>query len=346
MTDPLHRRAARAGIAAAAVIAAVTLVSGCGGSGFLGLGPKDEPAKGRMASADGDAAPVGDPALDAAYDTYRRAYLFWNAEEKSFLEGMEGNAVQAAGSYLRMKNHLAVMDRYLAGEAREKFHAYLLRYESAYQSVAQGQVGRGVVNEVRSLGNHIRSQYNPAKVALVAPVAEGPALVAAADVPPAAAGPGPAAPGAAAAGDGAKPEAGGDPGAAGTAGHKTVQPPKPPKPPEPAPEPRRIAVTPAYREAFSGWQVAHRTLVAALYGEKPDLPELYKPAQARLEAMKAELPAPEAAKLQTLEDEYERALKLSAEGATARRLINQFGLVAGEIEKAFDPAALNPEPPK
>ncbi|MBI3272809.1 MAG: hypothetical protein HYZ53_27730 [Planctomycetes bacterium] len=327
-----------------ALLALAAALAGCNGSGFLGMGPKEDASRGRTVDARDPANPIAgepaagrDPALDAAYGAYRRAYLFWNAEEKSFREGMESNPVLMAGAYERLHGHLETMHRYLSGGEKEKFEGYLRRYASVRQSASMGQLGRGVHNEARVLGERIRSEYSPAVVSLVAPEVEGPVYVAAADAPvrlppEESAAPGESGAAGPAAGTQKNPKAGTQKaGAAAGAGAEAKAPP---------PEPRKLQVSAEYKAAYQSWQVAHRTLSDALFGEKPDLPALYGAAATRLGEMKGQLPEPEAQRLQELVDDYERAFKLREEGATARRLINQFRLVAGEIEKAFSPGAL------
>ncbi|MBI5367986.1 MAG: hypothetical protein HZA54_13180, partial [Planctomycetes bacterium] len=98
----------------------------------------------------------------------------------------------------------------------------------------------------------------------------------------------------------------------------------------------------AYRDAYAEWQTAHRTLVDALFGESPDIKAQHETAAARLVALKAALPAPVADRLQLLIDEYARAAALAGEGSSARRIINQFRFVGGEIEKGFAPDVLDP----
>ncbi len=253
-----------------------------------------------------------DPNYEQSFQVYRRSYMFWNAEQKQLEESLGGNNVAFSGAYQRIVSHLTKMSHYLGADDREKLEGHLRQYRSMYDLASSGNRGRLVERQLASLGQHVRSDFSPATATIVPLVAAGPEL-----------------PEGVAVGPHVEPGAAGD-GNAAPAG-------------EPAPVDLAMAnpkAPPGYVEAFADWRAHHKALLDTLFSEAPKLAEPFQAARGDLAQMQAALPESDKERLQLFLNEYDRTAQGFVNGDSARRAVNRFRTIAGEIEKDFAPAAV------
>lgn len=286
-------------------------------------GPKKEDRKGHVEKLDGKTVadprspqgPAGlpegadplDPRYEQAVGSYRSSYLYWGGEQKQLEDNVGGNTLAFSGAYTRIVSHLSHMGRYLAPESQEKLASYVRQYKSMYDLVSSGNRGRFVARQVVSLGDHVRSDFRPGAVTIVPLAQVGP------EVPDTlASGDEPTTPGGGTAASGAATGLG--------AGN--------PRAPQ------------GYVAAYADWRAYHKSLVDALFSETPKIDEHYKNALAALERMKADLPNADKDRLQMFVNEYANTAKGFVDGVSARRTVNQFRMIADELEKNFAPEAV------
>jgi hypothetical protein len=108
--------------------------------------------------------------MENAISIYKRAYIVWSAEQKTFLESIGSNIVALENSYKRLTYQLKRMGKYLRGDTLELINNYLIQYGKCYNSAKNYNTGRYVRKKAENLGKNVRANLALSKVEIFPPV--------------------------------------------------------------------------------------------------------------------------------------------------------------------------------
>lgn len=238
---------------------------------------------------------------------YKRAYLAWQANHDSIVEGMDsGSSLQVNDAFKAAENALKTMRRYLVSGLQEQVDAFLARYDKIGVYVARGNYNSGIHSMLGSLRHDVMAVVSPELVTTVVP--EGEAYAAAPEGPRAVPQP------------------------------KTME--------AVTPAMGAPTAGPVYRTSWDAWQKLNSDLMERLYSSSPRVDDLHPKFLQALDAMSPSLPKDLQAGLAQIRQKYDVILMAIQTKGVSKDAVEQVAGLQRMMETTFSPEKVSLGEPK
>ncbi len=238
---------------------------------------------------------------------YKRAYLAWQANHDSIVEGMDSRStLQVNDAFKSAQDALKTMRRYLVSGLQEQVDGFLARYDKVYVYVGRGNYNSGIHSMLESIRHDVMAVVSPELVTTVVP--EGEAYAAATEPP------------------------------------RDVKEPK--KLEAISPAMGAPTAGPVYRTSWDAWQKLNGELMERLYSSSPRVDDLHPKMLAALDAMAPSLSKDLQGALGQIRQRYDVILMSVQTNGVTKDVVEQVAGLQRMMETTFSPEKVTIGEPK